>query len=237
MATIIWARHSEEASPYAYEVSCRVRMGDCIRPSRRQTDRGRPPPRGLHPKDRLTTPQMWVPRSCQADVESLECGDRTRRTASSTTPKMTKPDDHTHAAHTCHISDKQLRNKRPEFADTQAWQSGWTAHRCPVSCGPGLARTASWVTQQSSLFGSACRRAETPVFTERTSVGLAVHARSVVATAARVRYSGNGWAPGNEDVIGGEITARAVGGGLPSRSDRSVWQSWARFDGNHPEPG
>jgi hypothetical protein len=24
---------------------------------------------------------MWVPRSCQADVESFECGDRTRRTA------------------------------------------------------------------------------------------------------------------------------------------------------------
>jgi hypothetical protein len=47
---------------------------------------------------------MWVPRSCQADVESLECGDRTRRTASSTPPKMTKPNDHTHAATTCHIS-------------------------------------------------------------------------------------------------------------------------------------
>src|SRR5664279_1994561 len=118
MATCATARHSEETSPYAYEVSCRVRMGDCIRPSRRQIDKSRPPPRGLHPKDRLTTPQMWVPRSCQADVESLECGDRTRRTASSTTPKMTKPDDHTHAAHTCHISDKGLeqatRIRRPE---------------------------------------------------------------------------------------------------------------------------
>ena len=50
-------------------------------------------------------PKMWVPRSCQADVESLKCGDRTRRTALSTKPKMTKPDDHTHAAHTCHISN------------------------------------------------------------------------------------------------------------------------------------
>src|ERR1035437_1997867 len=129
MATIIWARHSEEASPYAYEVSCRVRMGDCIRPSRRQIDRGRPPPRGLHPKDRLTTAQMWVPRSCQADVESLECGDRTRRTASSTTPKMTKHDDHTHAPHTCHISDKGLRNDRPQFGGRQT--SGQS--RCSVS--------------------------------------------------------------------------------------------------------
>jgi hypothetical protein len=104
MATRIMARHSEETSPDAYEVSCRVRMGDCIRPSHQQIERGRPPPRGLHPKERLTTPQMWVPRSCQADVESLECGDRTRRTASSTPPKMTKSNDHTHAATTCHIS-------------------------------------------------------------------------------------------------------------------------------------
>src|ERR1035437_3402 len=91
-------------SPYAYEVSCRVRVGDCTRPSRRRINRSRPPPRELHPKERLTTPQMWVPRSCQAEVESLECGDRTRRTASSTPPKMTKPDDHTQAAATCHIS-------------------------------------------------------------------------------------------------------------------------------------
>src|SRR5665811_2632033 len=72
-------------SPYAYEVSCRVRVGDCTRPSRRRINRSRPPPRELHPKERLTTPQMWVPRSCQAEVESLECGDRTRRTAVSYT--------------------------------------------------------------------------------------------------------------------------------------------------------
>src|SRR5665811_2637835 len=104
MATSVSARHSERTSPYAYELSCRVRMADCIRPSRRQIDRSRPPPGGLHPKERLTTPQMWVPRSCQADVESLECGDRTRRTASSTAPKMTKPDHRTHAVPTCHIS-------------------------------------------------------------------------------------------------------------------------------------
>jgi len=32
-----------------------------------------------------------------------------------------------------------------------------------------------------------------PLFTERTSVGLDVHARSVVATARPVRCSGRGW--------------------------------------------
>jgi hypothetical protein len=47
---------------------------------------GRSTTERLHPKERLSTPQLWVPRSCQADVESLECGDRIRRTASSTTP-------------------------------------------------------------------------------------------------------------------------------------------------------
>src|SRR6186997_576157 len=40
------------------------------------------------PQERLPTPQMWVPRSCQADVESLDCGDRTRRTAASAPPKV-----------------------------------------------------------------------------------------------------------------------------------------------------
>src|SRR4029079_6700620 len=40
------------------------------------------------PQGRLATPHMWVPRSCQADVESLDCGDRTRRTAARTPPKV-----------------------------------------------------------------------------------------------------------------------------------------------------
>ena len=71
--------------------------------------------------------------------------------------------------------------------------------------GRGLARTASWVTEQSRLFGSAYMCEEAPAFTERTSVGLDVNARSVVAAAIdgvagevfRARLT-----PGNDDVIG-----------------------------------
>jgi hypothetical protein len=65
--------------------------------------------------------------------------------------------------------------------------------------GGGLARTASWVTEQSPLFGSAYMCEEAPVFTERRGVGLDVHARSVVAEAATttVRCSGNGWLTGS----------------------------------------
>jgi hypothetical protein len=38
MATGFMARHSEETSPDAYEVSCRIRMGVCTRFSCRQID-------------------------------------------------------------------------------------------------------------------------------------------------------------------------------------------------------
>ena len=48
--------------------------------------------------------------------------------------------------------------------------------------GRGLAHTVSWVTEQSPVW--QCLHVwEAPVFTERTSVGLDVHARSVVAAA------------------------------------------------------
>src|SRR5450759_3058266 len=62
MATGFVARHDETTSPEAYEVSCRIRMGDCTRPSRRQTDQSRLPPRGLHPKERrLDAPKCGSP--------------------------------------------------------------------------------------------------------------------------------------------------------------------------------
>jgi transposase len=51
-------------------------------------------------------------------------------------------------------------------------------------CGRGLADTDSWVTEQGlALFGLSDMCREAPVFTERTSVGLDVHARSVAAAA------------------------------------------------------
>ena len=49
--------------------------------------------------------------------------------------------------------------------------------------GRGLARTNSWVTEQNPLLGLSDIAEEAPVFTERTSVGLDVHARSVAAAA------------------------------------------------------
>ena len=105
MATRLMARHSEATSPDAYEVSCRIRMGDCTRPSCQQIDRSRLyHQEGFTPRSIYRRPKTWVPRSCQADVESLERGDRIRRTASSTSPDMTKPDNRTQRTPTCHIS-------------------------------------------------------------------------------------------------------------------------------------
>jgi transposase len=49
--------------------------------------------------------------------------------------------------------------------------------------GRGLAAADSWVTEQIPLLGLSNNVEEAPVFTERTSVGLDVHARSVVAAA------------------------------------------------------
>jgi transposase len=49
--------------------------------------------------------------------------------------------------------------------------------------GRGLAATDSWVTEQNELLGLSDNAEEAPVFTERTSVGLDVHARSVAAAA------------------------------------------------------
>jgi hypothetical protein len=44
----------------AYEVSCRVRVGEVTRPSRRPRERS---PFGLHPKERLATPRSGSPAS------------------------------------------------------------------------------------------------------------------------------------------------------------------------------
>src|SRR5450759_538040 len=68
---------------------------NCTRPSCQQIDRVVCHQEGFTPRSVFRRPKMWVPRSCQADVESLECGDRTRRTASSTAPKIAKPDHRT----------------------------------------------------------------------------------------------------------------------------------------------
>src|ERR1035437_2432676 len=59
---------------------------------------------GFTPRSVFRHPKMWVPRPCQADVESLECGDRIRRTASTTTPKLAQPGYRTHGPPKCHIS-------------------------------------------------------------------------------------------------------------------------------------
>jgi len=85
-------------------------MGDCTRPSRERIDESRPPPRRLHPRSVLRRPKLWVPRSCQAAVESLERGDRIRRTASSTSTKVTKPNYRTQSTPRCHISFTRQRN-------------------------------------------------------------------------------------------------------------------------------
>ena len=65
---------------------------------------------GFTPRNVFRRPKTWVPRSCQADVESLECGDRIRRTASSTSPDVTKPDHRTQRTPICHISITAQRN-------------------------------------------------------------------------------------------------------------------------------
>ena len=49
--------------------------------------------------------------------------------------------------------------------------------------GRGLADTDSWVAEQIRLLGLSDLCREAPLFTERTSVGLDVHARSVAAAA------------------------------------------------------
>jgi transposase len=49
--------------------------------------------------------------------------------------------------------------------------------------GRGLADTDSWVVEQTPLLDLSDMCREAPLFTERTSVGLDVHARSVAATA------------------------------------------------------
>jgi hypothetical protein len=64
---------------------------------------------GFTPRSVYRRPKTWVPRSCQADFESLERGDRTRRTASSTSPYMTKPNNRTQRTPACHISTTVCR--------------------------------------------------------------------------------------------------------------------------------
>ena len=58
----------------------------------------------------MRRPKLWVPRSCQAAVESLERGDRIRRTASSTSTKVTKRNYRTQSTPRCHISFTRQRN-------------------------------------------------------------------------------------------------------------------------------
>jgi len=71
MATGNVARHSER-KPLQTPTRSAVGFGWEKHPASSPTnDLRRPPPRGLHPKERLSTPQMWVPRSCQADVGNL----------------------------------------------------------------------------------------------------------------------------------------------------------------------
>src|SRR5665809_29123 len=50
-------------------------------------------------------------------------------------------------------------------------------------CGPGPHSQDSWVAEQGPPARPIRQLWEAPVFTERTSVGLDVHARSVVAAA------------------------------------------------------
>jgi hypothetical protein len=52
-----------------------------------------------------------------------------------------------------------------------------------VVAGRDLAHAVSWVTEHVSVLGLSDMCEEAPVFGERTSVGLDVHARSVVAAA------------------------------------------------------
>ena len=84
-------RHGERArsvtrqtSPYAYEVSCRVRVGEVTRPSRQR--QWCDTPDRLHPKEpagsseaiRASAPK-WVPRLCHAVFVRLRGGGRARR--------------------------------------------------------------------------------------------------------------------------------------------------------------
>jgi hypothetical protein len=131
MATRLMARHSEATSPYAYEVSCRIRMGDCTRPSCQQIDRSRLyHQEGFTPRSVYRRPKTWVPRSCQADVESLERGDRIRRTASSTSPDMTKPDNRTQRTPTCHISTTGCKIRQFPPCEPGAVHRAGTHHIC-----------------------------------------------------------------------------------------------------------
>ena len=58
-----------------------------------------------------------------------------------------------------------------------------TGGRHRLGCGPGPHSQDSWVTEQGPPARRIRQLWEAPVFTERTSVGLDVHARSVVAAA------------------------------------------------------
>ena len=82
-----------------------------------------------------------------------------------------------------------------------------------LRAGLGLAHTVSWVTEQSPAW--QCLHVwEAPVFTKRTSVGLAVHARSVVAarsTASLVKCSGR---------AAGRVESGARG---PSNQSQVLW--------------
>src|SRR5665647_3510173 len=102
MASRDVVRHSRQTSPNAYEVSCRVRVGDhpAFTPANRpkSTAAERASPQGAS----LDAPQVG-PRSCQADVDNLECGDRTRRTASRAPSGRTESHHRTQGEFECHI--------------------------------------------------------------------------------------------------------------------------------------
>ena len=71
MATGIRVRHSEETSPDAYEVSCRVRVGDCTRPSRQQIDSVVHRREGFTPRSVSRRPKCGSPAPAKRMVENL----------------------------------------------------------------------------------------------------------------------------------------------------------------------
>src|SRR6476661_4556688 len=72
--------------------------------------------------------------------------------------------------------------QRVRIEPASARRYGVTA-RLGVVAGRGLTHTCSWVTGQGPPARPIRQLWEAPVFTERTSVGLDVHARSVAAAA------------------------------------------------------
>ena len=99
-----------------------------------------------------------------------------------------------------------------------------TARRIGVVAGRDLAHATSWVTERVPVLGLSDMCEEAPVFGERTSVGLDVHARSVVAAAIdgqtgevfKARLT-----PSHAEVLGvGRHAAGSVRGGLRVRADR-----------------